>query len=95
MKVGLSCLLSKNDISFIYKLSKQCGIPIVNITGESYPLKKYNYISFQTTSVYTPWEWMKFFDKFSGLVLLTIQYNPTNDVGNLEKWTYEGRIYAK
>lgn len=55
--------------------------------------KTYNYFSFSTTSDYTPWEWMKFFEKFSGLELLKIEYNPSDDTTT--KWKYEGRIYAK
>ena len=55
--------------------------------------KSYNYFAFATTSDYTPWEWMKFFDKFSGFELLKIEYNPSNDTTT--KWKYEGRIYAK
>lgn len=55
--------------------------------------KTYTYFSFSTTSDYTPWEWLKFFEKFSGLQLLKIEYNPSNDTST--KWKYEGRIYAK
>ena len=55
--------------------------------------KSYNYFAFATTSDYTPWEWIKFFDKFSGFELLKIEYNPSNDTTT--KWKYEGRIYAK
>lgn len=55
--------------------------------------KTYNYFSFSTLSDYTPWEWMKFFDKFAGFVLTKIEYNPSNDTTT--KWKYEGRIYAK
>ncbi len=55
--------------------------------------KSYNYFSFIATSDYTPWEWMKFFEKFSGFELLKIEYNPSNDTAT--KWRYEGRIYAK
>lgn len=37
------------DVPFLYeyayKLSELCSIPLVIITGENYPLKKYNYIS--------------------------------------------------
>ena len=55
--------------------------------------KSYTYFSFSTTSDYTPWEWIKFFEKFSGFELLKIEYNPSNDTTT--KWKYEGRIYAK
>ena len=55
--------------------------------------KAYTYFSFSVTSDYTPWEWIKFFKKFSGFELLKIEYNPSNDTTT--KWKYEGRIYAK
>ena len=55
--------------------------------------KTYTYFSFSASSDYTPWEWIKFFDKFSGFELLKIEYNPSNDTTT--KWKYEGRIYAK
>lgn len=55
--------------------------------------KSYSYFSFSTTSDFTPWEWLKFFNKFSGLELIKIEYNPSNDTTT--KWKYEGRIYAK
>ena len=53
--------------------------------------KSYTYYSFTVNSSYSPLEWKKFFDKFSGLELLRVQYTPGND----SNWTYEGRIYAK
>jgi hypothetical protein len=55
--------------------------------------KSYTYFSFVTNSDYAPWEWMKFFEKFSGFELVKIEYNPSNDTTT--KWKYEGRIYAK
>ena len=55
--------------------------------------KSYTYFSFATNSDYTPWEWLKFFDKFTGFELKKIEYNPSNDTTT--KWRYEGRIYAK
>lgn len=55
--------------------------------------KSYTYFSFSANSDYTPWEWVKFFDKFSGFELTKIEYNPSNDTTT--KWKYEGRIYAK
>lgn len=55
--------------------------------------KSYTYFSFATNSDYTPWEWIKFFEKFSGFELVKIEYNPSNDTTT--KWKYEGRIYAK
>ena len=53
--------------------------------------KSYTYYSFTVTSPFSPKEWRGFFDKFSGLELLRVQYTP----GNGNNWTYEGRIYAK
>ncbi len=55
--------------------------------------KSYTYFSIHATSEFTPWEWIKFFEKFSGFELIKIEYNPSNDT--LTKWKYEGRIYAK
>ncbi|MBR5129729.1 MAG: type 4b pilus protein PilO2 [Alphaproteobacteria bacterium] len=54
----------------------------------------YEFYSFEVSSGYSPWEWKKFFDKFSGLELLKIEYNPAIEAIN-NKWKYEGRIYAK
>ena len=54
--------------------------------------KVYTYYSFTVSSSLSPLEWQAFFDKFSGLELLRVQYTP---MGNDNKWTYEGRIYAK
>jgi len=53
----------------------------------------YKFFSFSISSPYTPREWKVFFDKFSGLEFLKISYEPT--IGSSNKWTYEGRIYAK
>ena len=53
--------------------------------------KSYTYYSFTLNSPFSPKEWQGFFDKFSGLELLRVQYTPGND----NNWTYEGRIYAK
>ena len=53
----------------------------------------YTYFSFSIHSPYAPREWKVFFDKFSGLEFLKIEYEPT--LGSKNKWTYEGRIYAK
>jgi hypothetical protein len=53
----------------------------------------YKYFSFSISSPYTPREWKVFFDKFSGLEFIKISYEPT--LGSNNKWTYEGRIYAK
>lgn len=54
----------------------------------------YVYYGFSISSNYAPWEWKTFFDKFSGLELLKIEYNPAVEASN-NKWKYEGRIYAK
>ena len=53
--------------------------------------KSYTYYSFTVNSPFSPKEWEGFFNKFSGLELLRVQYTP----GNSNNWTYEGRIYAK
>ena len=55
--------------------------------------KVYTYFQFQVTSEYTPWEWISFFEKFTGLELLKMEFNPSNDAN--VQWKYEGRIYAK
>jgi len=54
--------------------------------------KVYTYFQFSINSPYTPWEWLDFFDRFTGLVLLKMEYDP-NDIN--VQWKYEGRIYAK
>jgi len=53
----------------------------------------YTYFSFSISSPYPPSVWKTFFDKFSGLEFVSIVYEPT--LGSNNKWTYEGRIYAK
>lgn len=53
----------------------------------------YTYFSFSIRSPYSPWEWKVFFDKFSGLEFISIGFDPA--IGSSNKWTYEGRIYAK
>ncbi|MDR2901665.1 MAG: type 4b pilus protein PilO2 [Lactobacillales bacterium] len=53
----------------------------------------YQMFHFSVVSPYTPWEWKLFFDKFTGLELTKIEYNPAT--GITDKWKYEGRIYAK
>ncbi len=55
--------------------------------------QQYVYYSFTVSSPYTPWEWRTFFEKFPGLELTKIEFNPGLNAGN--KWKYEGRIYAK
>ena len=54
--------------------------------------KSYTYYSFTLSSPYSPKDLEKTFSKFSGLEFLRIQYTPQ---GGDNKWTYEGRIYAK
>jgi hypothetical protein len=53
----------------------------------------YTYFSFSISSPYPPSVWKTFFDKFSGLEFISIVYEPA--LGSNNKWTYEGRIYAK
>ncbi len=55
--------------------------------------QQYVYYSFSVSSPYTPWEWRTFFEKFPGLELTRIDFNPAVNAG--DKWKYEGRIYAK
>ena len=54
--------------------------------------KTYTYYSFTLSSPYPPQGLTKTFSKFSGLEFLRIQYTPQ---GSDNRWTYEGRIYAK
>ena len=54
----------------------------------------YTFYGFQVSSEYSPWEWKTFFDKFSGLELLKVEFNPAIGATS-NKWKYEGRIYAK
>ena len=68
--------------------------PPDNADGSAPPNQQiYRYFSFSVSSPYTPQEWKGFFEKFSGLEFLKIEYEPT--IGSKNKWTYEGRIYAK
>ena len=53
----------------------------------------YKFFYFSISSPYPPKEWKVFFEKFSGLEFLKIDYEPA--LGSNNKWTYEGRIYAK
>lgn len=55
--------------------------------------KAYTYYSFTVVSPFAPQEWLGFFEKFSGLEMLKLEYTPSGDATN--KWKYEGRIYAK
>ncbi len=76
--------------------SKQTVLDPPNNPDGSVPPNQqtYTYYGFTVTSGYTPWEWKTFFDKFSGLELLKMEYNPAVEASN-NKWKYEGRIYAK
>ncbi len=53
----------------------------------------YVFYTFSVSSELTPFEWKTFFDKFPGLELTKITFNPS--VGSSDKWKYEGKIYAK
>lgn len=55
--------------------------------------QEYVFYQFSISSPYTPFEWKTFFEKFSGLELMSISFNPGLDAQ--DKWKYEGRIYAK
>lgn len=69
-------------------------IPPNDAEGKAPPNQQtYYYFSFSVSSPYSPWEWETFFNKFSGLELLKIEFDPTLESQN--KWKYEGRIYAK
>ena len=74
--------------------SRQTMLDPPNRPDGSKPVNQqtYTYYSFNVSSSFSPFEWKKFFDKFSGIELLRIQYTPN---GSDNRWTYEGRIYAK
>ncbi len=55
--------------------------------------KEYVFYTISISSPYTPFEWRTFFEKFPGLHLTTINFNP--GLAAQDKWKYEGRIYAK
>ena len=57
--------------------------------------QEYVFFVFSITSPFTPFEWMTFFEKFPGLELTKIEFNPTSDSKDQNKWKYNGRIYAK
>lgn len=78
------------------QFSKQTVLDPPNNPDGSVPPNQQTYIFYQfsVSSEYTPWEWKVFFDKFSGLELLKIEYNPGTGA-TTNKWKYEGRIYAK
>ena len=54
--------------------------------------KTYIYYPFTISTSYSPFELVNFFNKFSGVEMLRVQYTPG---GSGNSWTYEGRIYAK
>lgn len=76
------------------QFSEQTIVDPPNNPDGSAPVNQqvYTYFSFSVSSAYSPWEWKVFFDKFSGLELLKVEFDPT--IGSNNKWTYEGRIYA-
>lgn len=76
--------------------SKQTVLDPPNNPDGSVPpnQQQYTYYGFSITSGYSPDDWKPFFDKFSGLELLKVEYNPAVEANN-NKWKYEGRIYAK
>lgn len=55
--------------------------------------QEYVFFQFSISSPYSPFEWLTFFEKFPGLELTSINFNPGLDAQ--DKWKYEGRIYAK
>lgn len=57
--------------------------------------QEYVYFVFSITSPFTPFEWMTFFEKFPGLELTKIEFNPATESKDQNKWKYNGRIYAK
>lgn len=57
--------------------------------------QEYVFFVFSITSPFTPFEWMEFFEKFPGLELTKIEFNPASAARDQNKWKYNGRIYAK
>ena len=57
--------------------------------------QEYVFFAFSITSPFTPFEWMSFFEKFPGLELTKIEFNPVSNSKDANKWKYDGRIYAK
>ena len=57
--------------------------------------QEYVFFVFSITSPFTPFEWMSFFEKFPGLELTRIEFNPASESKDQNKWKYNGRIYAK
>ena len=56
-------------------------------------VKVYRYLAFSFTSSMDPPAWESFFDKFSGLEVTKIEYNPNSKSALTNNWKYEGRIY--
>ena len=54
----------------------------------------YKYLAFSFTSSMDPPAWETFFDKFNGLEVTKIEYNPNSSSALTNNWKYEGRIYA-
>ena len=77
-----------------FQYSKQTLLDPPNRPDGSKPAnqKRYTYFSFTLSTSYSPLEWIKTFEKFSGVELRRVQYTPG---GSGNSWTYEGRIYAK
>ncbi len=59
------------------------------------PAKVYQFLAFSFSSAMDPPAWESFFDKFSGLEITKIEYNPNSDSALTNNWKYEGRIYEK
>ena len=54
----------------------------------------YRYLSFSFSSNLDPPAWESFFDKFTALEIVKVEYNPNSDALS-NNWKYEGRIYEK
>lgn len=77
---------------------EQIVVPPNNPDGSVPPNQQtYTAFKFTTSSMYSPFEWVEFLDKFSGSELTKIEYDPniSEQSPSTNKWTYEGRIYAK
>ena len=55
---------------------------------------RYRYLSFSFSSNMDPPAWEAFFDKFTALEIVKVEYNPNSDALS-NNWSYEGRIYEK
>ena len=77
-----------------FQYSRQSMLDPPNLPDGTKPAnqKSYTYYSFTLSSPYPPQDLKRAFSKFSGLEFLRIQYTPQ---GGDNRWTYEGRIYAK